>query len=53
MYTRDTLSTHAIGDEALVRLTSEDLEGIIGSKRKAKRVLQLYHQLREQKRLRK
>jgi hypothetical protein len=51
MYTRDTLSTHAIGDEALVKLNAHDLEGILGSKQKALRVLHLYHFLMNRKKL--
>ena len=47
MYTRDTLSTHASGDEALVRLNCHDLEGILGCRKKAFRVLELYHLLKE------
>ena len=42
MYARDTLSTHAIGDEALVRLNVYDLKGILGSKKIGQKVLQLY-----------
>ena len=47
-YARDTLSTHAIGDEALVRLNVDDLEGILGSRHRGKQVLRLYSHLIQQ-----